>query len=298
MSTVELEPRPDLPDPRRHAWRADLAAENLRGRVEVDRFVPGEPAHLMRPSVPMRRRPDVTAAFENEILFGEDLLVYDRAGGWAWVQLARDGYVGYIPDDVLARGVLVATHRVQALGTFVYPAPDIKVPPIMTLSLNARLAVTRIDDRFAELATGGFVVARHIAEAGRPVRDFVEVAERFIGVPYLWGGRTRLGLDCSGLVQLALEAAGQDAPRDSDMQQAEIGASVLVPESLEGLQRGDLVFWPRHVGIMVDAFMLLHANAHHMAVAVEPLEVAARRIARGGSAIAAIRRPAGSGGEA
>jgi cell wall-associated NlpC family hydrolase len=134
------------------------------------------------------------------------------------------------------------------------------------------------------------VVARHLAEEGRFARDFVEIAERFIGTPYLWGGRTRLGLDCSALVQLALEASGRSCPRDSDLQQAQVGVDVLVPPDLEGLERGDLVFWQGHVGIMMDGVMMVHANAHHMAVAVEPLKDAADRAARLGNRITAVKR--------
>lgn len=278
------------PDPRRNAWREDLAAESLRGIVEAPRYAEGALRQLLRPQAAMRKRPDGMAAFENEVLFGELVTVYDERDGWSWIQLIRDGYVGYVPRDGLAPAGKPATHRVQALGTFIYPVADIKAPPIMPLSLNARVAVTGADDRFAEIATGGFIIARHLSEIAKPARDFVEVIERFMGVPYLWGGRSRLGVDCSGLLQLGLEAAGIRAPRDSDMQLAELGTAMLIPQDLEGLQRGDLVFWPGHVGIMSDAVMLVHANAHHMAVAIEPLEVAVRRTERAGSKIAAIKR--------
>jgi cell wall-associated NlpC family hydrolase len=150
----------------------------------------------------------------------------------------------------------------------------------MQLSLNALLAVAETDGLFVRLASGGFVASRHVAEIGRSALDFVEIAERFVGTPYLWGGRTRFGLDCSGLLQLALHAAGRPCPRDSDMQAAELGEAVLVPDDLEGLQRGDLVFWPGHVGIMADDMMLLHANGYHLTTLVEPVKDAAERILR------------------
>jgi cell wall-associated NlpC family hydrolase len=279
-----------LPDPRLHAYRPDLADERLKGRVEAARFVAGAPGQIIRPSVPLKARPSGMAGLENEALFGERVRVFERGDGWAWVQLERDGYVGYVPAEAIGAAVVFPTHRVHSVGTFLYPVADIKSPPLMHLSMGSEIAVQSIDDRFAQLQTGGFMIARHIAPLTRHARDFVAVAERFIGVPYLWGGRTRLGVDCSGLLQIALEAAGHKAPRDSDMQLASLGSEILVPADLEGLQRGDLVFWKGHVAMMADSVLLLHANAHHMAVAVEPLSSAVERIAKAGSAVAAIRR--------
>jgi cell wall-associated NlpC family hydrolase len=281
---------PGPPDPRRHAWREDLAAESLRDRVKAPRYAAGEPHQVIRSAIALRHQPQFSAGIDTEALLGEVITVYDVANGWAWGQLERDSYVGYLPADALKRGVVAPTHRVSAVGTFLFSAADIKAPPLMHLSLNAQLAVAERQERFSRLAGGGFVVNRHIIERNRFARDYVEIAERLIGIPYLWGGRTRLGLDCSGLVQIALEAAGIPCPRDSDMQQAELGSEVLVPASLEGLQRGDLVFWRGHVGIMIDGLMMVHANAHHMTVAVEPLAVAVERIARADGAMTAVRR--------
>ncbi len=221
--------------------------------------------------------------------------MFEISDGWAWVQLADDGYVGYIRAEAIREDAFAPTHRVRALATFVYPRADIKAPPTMCLAMGSAVEVTGSDERFAALAGGGFVIARHLSEAGQAARDFVDVAERFIGVPYLWGGRTRYGLDCSGLLQVALMAAGFEAPRDSDMQEKQLGASVLIPESLEGLERGDLVFWPGHVAIMTDGVMLVHANAHHMCVAAEPLTLTAARAKRTGSEISAIKRLPGLG---
>ena len=278
-------------DPRLHVMRGDLADERLRGRVSATRYVPGEPSQIVRALVAVRRRPGHGEPLDTEAIFGEAVSVFDTAGGFSWVQLERDGYVGYVPADVVSREVVEPTHRVSALATFVYPSPDIKAPPLMQLPMGARVAITSMDDRFGQLNTGGNIVLRHVTEVSRYARDYVDVAERFIGTPYLWGGRTRYGLDCSGLVQTALDAAGISAPRDTDMQQSAIGTDVLIPADLDGLDRGDLVFWAGHVGLMTDSIMLLHANAHHMTVAVEPLTFAAERIAKaGGGRVVAVRR--------
>ncbi len=278
-------------DPRRHAYRPDLADEKLQGKVEAERFVPGALRRVRRASIALRREPVSTLVFETELLFGETVRVFDEQEGWAWLQADRDAYVGYVPTDALDEYHQPATHRVSAIGTFLYGAADMKSPPLMHLSINTPLVVEATQDRFCRLATGGYVVARHVTAQTKVARDFVDVAERLIGVPYLWGGRTRIGVDCSGLVQLAMEAAGMQCPRDSDMQAGEVGDTLLVPDSLDGMKRGDLVFWPGHVGIMIDGMMLLHANAHHMAVVVEPLSVAVSRIQKTGSDIRTVKRP-------
>jgi cell wall-associated NlpC family hydrolase len=277
-------------DPRRNAYRRDLAAEALRGKIEASSYAAGEMRQVVHSAAPLRAEPNALASWTTEALFGELATVYEERDGWAWVQLERDGYVGYLRPSALSAQVRRPTHRVKAVGTFLYPSADVKACPWMQLTMNSMLAVAETSPIFAKLEDGSFVPSRHIVERDRLASDFVAVAERFAGVPYLWGGKTRLGVDCSGLLQVAMQASGLECPRDSDMQLAELGTEVSIAADLDGLARGDLVFWQRHVGIMLDAFMMLHANAHHMAVVAEPLAAAVDRIGHAGNAIAAVKR--------
>ncbi len=278
-----------LPDPRRHAYRADLAAESLRGLVKAGRYATGELRQVAAPSLPLRREARFDATLDTEALLGETATVYDESEGWAWVQLSRDGYVGYMPSEGLASKIVAPTHRICALRSYVYPEPDGKTAPLALLSLNARITVSGHDGRFLALAGGGYLFAGHAAPVDQAEPDFVAVAETFLGTPYLWGGRTSVGLDCSGLVQLAIEAAGQTAPRDADMQAGELGKPIPWRPSTK-LRRGDLVFWDGHVGIMTSAKDFLHANAFHMAVEREPFAAARRRIKAAGYEVSGVRR--------
>jgi cell wall-associated NlpC family hydrolase len=178
------------------------------------------------------------------------------------------------------------------LRTFVFPGRSIKAPPIEALSLGCRVAAVSQPGEAAgeltKLESGFYVPTRHLAPIGTTESDFVAVAERFVGVPYLWGGKSSLGLDCSGLVQVALTASGVVCPRDSDMQEQALGAARS--NDLAGLGRGDLVFWKGHVAIARDANSLVHANAFHMAVAIEPVTEAVRRIAASGSVVTSVKR--------
>ncbi len=265
-------------DPRLTPARPDLADERLRGRVEAARYSAGATRRVAAAAAPLRREPRPDAPLDTEALMGEAVTVYAEDEGWAWGQLQGDGYVGYLPSEALRADLPAPTHRVAALRTFVYPAPHLKAPPIAFAGLGACVAAGGRDGDYARLDTGGFIFAAHLAALDAHEADFVAVAERLIGTPYLWGGKTPFGLDCSGLVQLSLLAAGILAPRDTDMQQAALGDAVEPESDRAGLRRGDLVFWKGHVGIMRDGERLIHANAYHMAVAVEPLRDAETRI--------------------
>ncbi|WBU28860.1 C40 family peptidase [Rhodopseudomonas palustris] len=270
--------------------RPDLAAKHLEGQVTAARFVEGEVFEVSYGVAPVRREPFSGAMLETEALKGERVTVYDRTEeGWAWGQLMTDGYVGWLPDLALYRSAAEPTHKVTALRTFAFHGPSIKLPPAETLPLGSRLAIVREDANFAVTQEGWYVPRQHVAPLADIEADFVAVAERFVGTPYLWGGRSSLGIDCSGLVQTALAACGIAAPRDSDMQEAALGATVPLAEQA-ALKRGDLLFWKGHVAIARDAVSIVHANAYHMATAIEPTQEAIARIAAAGSTLTAIKR--------
>ena len=273
-------------DPRLHAFRPDLADARLKGKVAATRFVDGAPRRVVADCAPLKHSPRADARLESEVLRGEVFTVFENAAeGWSWGQLETDSYVGYVPSDALAADVAEPTHRVAALRTFVYPGPDMKLPAQGYLSLGAAVSLAgEVETRgtlYRLLAGGeGAVVAAHVEPVDAPpAADFVEVAERFVNTPYLWGGRTSLGLDCSALVQLSLMTAGKPCPRDSDLQQAMLGVPVEGATTAP-LHRGDLVFWSDHVAIMIDGEYMVHASGHHMAVVIEPVAEAVARIAQ------------------
>jgi cell wall-associated NlpC family hydrolase len=279
-----------MDDPRLTPARPDLAAKYLEGKVKATRFVAGEEFEIIDAVAPLRIEPSSDAELSTQVLKGERVTIYDRNGeGWAWAQLNSDGYVGWLPDRALAKPGTGPTHKVIALSTFAFPGPSIKLPPIGTLPLGAKLAVRRDDGAFAVTHDGCYVPQQHLGTLDVNESDFVAVAERFAGTPYLWGGKSSLGIDCSGLVQVALNAAGIGCPRDADMQEEALGRA-LPPAEARKLRRGDLIFWNGHVAIARDADSIVHANAHHMATVIENTRDAIARIKAAGSEVTGIKR--------
>lgn len=255
-----------------------VAARVLEGVVPAETYVDPTAMQVSVPAAPLRRHPADDAEQESRLLFGERVDVLLEKEGYAFGQAARDGYVGWIPADALSGPPLTPTHRVAVLRTYAFSQANIKTTPVGLYSLNSLVTVEETDGRFSRAAGSGWFMSEHLAPIGAGFEtDAAGVALGFLGAPYLWGGRESLGLDCSGLVQQALNACGVACPRDTDMQ-AKIGRAVEAAD----LTRGDLVFWKGHVGMMLDADRMVHANGHHMATVVEPLAGAIARIEAAG----------------
>ena len=269
-------------DPRLLPFSGRVALAILRGEVTAETFTEGEPARVTAPLTDLCPTPSGRRA--RQLLWGAAVTVIERRDGHAFVQAAACGHVGWVADAALGPA-RAPTHRVAAAATHLYPAPDLKTPEILRLSLGALVTVTG-DAAHSPAAGGargpaflptpdGFIPAAHLRPLTEPETDPVTVAERLLGTPYLWGGNSRDGIDCSGLIQAGLNACARPCPPDSDLQRQALGTPL--PEGTPP-RRGDLVFWKGHVGWMQDAETLLHANAHHMAVACEPFAPAAARI--------------------
>lgn len=266
-------------DRRLNAFRPDLADASLRGKVEAERFVEGSKAQIVTPVVALRPEPDLACGIDTELLMGEEVTVFERSNGWCWVKSLSDGYVGYLPEGAIKQGTAAATHIVIPQRTFLYPEPELRKPHVTVLSMGSRVRVSGTAEargnHYVVLEDGTAIFARHVELIGHnDGGDYVDVALRFLETPYLWGGRSGLGIDCSGLVQLALSMTGRAAPRDTDMQAAGLGE----PIAREELRRGDFVFWKGHVAIMEDPETIVHANGHTMTVARENFAAAVERI--------------------
>lgn len=282
----------DKLDPRLNAYSADLADERLRGKVEALRYVSGVKKRVSSATAALYKIADITSERQSECLFGEDVMVFNETGTWCWVQSCQDGYVGYIERSKIDMPKNTPTHIMVAPRSFEYEKADLKSPMVSTLSLGSKVnIVDKIETRgtlYAKLDNDRFIISNHIVPIGTIMDDYVSVAESLHRTPYLWGGKSGFGIDCSGLVQLSMMMAGKTVLRDTDMQAETIGEVI---DPIGGLQRGDLVFWKGHVAIMVDSKTIIHANGASMDVKIEPLETAIERIARHYARPICYRRP-------
>ena len=257
-------------DPRLTPARDDLAAAWLKDQVKAPRYVEPSRFHVCAPVASLYRSPEQLQAIETQLLYGEAIDVLDQNSDWAWVQSLCDGYVGYV-----ARGAITQhqaeqqpTHRLANIGSFIFPNNTYKDTPQTALSYGSLVTVTGEKDGMSMLSTGGSIPSAHLSPLDFHSEEPVAEAFRFLGVPYLWGGRSHIGLDCSALVQLVLQACNFKAPRDSDLQEKHLGR----PIDRDDAQGGDLVFFRGHVGLMVDDSTLIHANDRSMAVSIDDLD--------------------------
>ena len=269
-------------DKRLNAFRADLADERLRGKVEASRFVTGKPMQVIDSVIDIRREPRPDAPVDSQALYGETVLLFEDQEGFGWAQLQTDNYVGYVPMNALTQTINSASHIVIAPRTFLYPGADMKFPVTKALSIGSLLTVIGDSEtrgtRFLKLASGEFIIANHARPVAEYSTDPVAVALRFLETPYQWGGRSAFGIDCSGLVQLSHALCGNALPRDSDMLAKSAGHQIGEGADHAPLKCGDLVFWKGHVAFMQDPDTLLHASGHSMAVVREPYLPALQRI--------------------
>jgi cell wall-associated NlpC family hydrolase len=274
-------------DRRITAARPDLAAAHLKGVIPAERYREGRIKQVTQPFVGLRSAADDDAMLETQLLFGELFTVYELKNDLVWGQAALDSHVGYAPADAFGEPAEPPTHRVTARATPLLLAPDVKQPSRAMLPMNAKLHVAEDAGRFSRLADGGYVFSAHIAPLQTHAPDWVAVTEAFVGVPYLWGGKTYAGIDCSGLIQTALEASGVSAPRDTDLMETALGLPIALDAPLA---RGDLIFWKGHMGAMLDEVRLIHASAYAMQVVIEDFATARARIEADGLPVRTIKR--------
>ncbi len=278
-------------DRRIHAIRDDLAAAGLQDQVDVPAYAEPTPAKIIVGHTPLRRSPADDAPLDSELLFGEQVDVFETVGDWCWVQNKTDGYVGYVTGNSIGEPGPAASHRVSALRTYLYPEPDLKTPPLDILSLTTEISISRDENGFGD--TGhGWIWGGHLSLVDQYESNIVAVACAFLGTPYLWGGRTSIGLDCSAFVQLTYASCGLSVPRDTDMQESVLDEVDDWSGGAEDLLPGDLLFWKGHVAIWLGQDRLMHANATHMAVTPGPLRDIIDHIKQAtGEPVSSVRRP-------
>jgi len=282
-------------DRRLNAYRPDLADERLSGKVEASRFTAGTLMQVSASVVDLRSEPRPDSGPQTQIIFGDMVRVFEEQDGWSWAQAERDGYTGYVSSASLEKPGADATHMVIVPRTFIYPGSDLRFPHTKALSLGSRVRIVGSAEtrgtQYALLENGEALIAGHLASLDQHAPDYVAVAETLLHTPYLWGGTSGFGIDCSGIVQLSMWVSGRKVLRDSDMQQNTLGEIIEPDANYSNLKRGDLVFWKGHVAICASPDMLIHASGHTMTVTMEPLNDAIKRIAYLYDLPTLIRRP-------
>ncbi|EJF83186.1 NlpC/P60 family protein [Candidatus Bartonella washoeensis] len=268
-------------DPRLYAFRDDLADKRLETEITAQHFVQGEKKRVNTAVAGLFKENNKKSERQTECLLGEELLIFEQGESMSWGQSLKDGYVGYIDTTVLCTSTIKQTHIVSVPRTFQYLQADLRGPMEYPLSMGSKVSV--VDEKevrgtmYSILESGKAIITDHLSSIEYMYEDYVTIAETFTRTPYLWGGVSGFGIDCSGLVQLSMMMTGKMVLRDTDMQQKTIGRPLTDSDKL---QRGDLIFWKGHVAIMIDHENIIHANGHSMDVMIEPLEEAITRIAK------------------
>ncbi len=279
-------------DPRITPARVDLAADWLQDKFKAERYEAGAPRTVIRDGAPLHFSPEHSANLESQLIYGEVFQVYEERNGWCWGQNLTDNYVGYVPAADLTADVPAPDHQVAALHCHLYTEPDLKRPTAGIISMSAQVKIVDVEGKFCRIASGYWLHSRHLVSLDYSTLDLIGTAVKFIGVPYLWGGRTAQGLDCSSLVQITLAMAGISAPRDTDLQEASLGTPVVMddPQDFSRIEEGDLVFFPGHVGLFVNDWRFLHANAFDMQVSLHGFSEVLDRANSENAGVTSIRR--------
>jgi cell wall-associated NlpC family hydrolase len=284
-------PSLDPLDPRLNAIRADLADMRLYGKLDTRKFVEGAEGLVCQPVADLKETADKNSTTQHQLLMGEEVLIFETSQEFCWVQSKRDGYMGYANAHTIERpgagpAPASATHIVSAPVTFCYPYAELRSPPDWSLSMGSRVTINAYETlrgtRYGMLAGGGAIIEKHLRECDDHDNDFVKICELMLHTPYLWGGSSGFGIDCSALVQLSMRMCGREILRDTDMQAATLGEEIDPGKELQGLRRGDLIFWRGHVAICWGDIHkiphIIHASGHTMDVAIEPMQDAIDRI--------------------
>lgn len=286
-------PKTSLPDKRTNAYRNDLADQKLFDLVNADTYVEATPAITAASTSSMHRGPGIEYPVDKELLRGEEVKIFETKNGWSWVQSVRDNYVGYcVADDLSQETFSALTHRVDSLRSLLFQEPNLKSYVRGYLSINCEVEVVREEGKFSLLSCGGWIFTKHLLPLGTYSYEFIEAAFLYQEAPYLWGGNSDIGVDCSGLVQMAALAMGHTLPRDTDMQENYFDEEVPYASDSSVLKPNDLLFWPGHVGIYIGGEKVLHANATEMKTCVHGLEFLLAHIEKiEGTPLRSVKRP-------